>query len=240
MPETHALGCVIWASIAVIFIIAGAQVSKLYFKSDLAAYGWLLMFTIISNVILFPSVDSRGLSFALLFILAKNDRIKYLLTGVMGFLSLIHISLLVTCSVVVLIESLREINTPLKSRFGFPFSAAVFGSSVILFWLLACQNPMNLPSYLFSPMQVVGAYGDAMSTIGNAEHSDIVIWFLCCGLLAPLIWMNSNRWQFASLMFIIFTAFKHGFIRHDGHELTSSTALVLVAMTGIALNCRKI
>jgi len=113
---------------------------------------------------------------------------------------------------------------------------AWYCGSVAAFWILASQSPFNFLDWVFGSMQTVCAYGDAMSSTGNAECSDIVMFgVLAVMLLGALRKASSNNLQFLAFSVVLFTSFKHGFIRHDGHELTTSMAMVLIALCVIAL-----
>lgn len=229
--RTHWLQCLIWAILAIIYSICGWIVIRQYLKNQWACIGWMAAFTLIANNTFWQGIDARAMSFLLLLILNQgNASVGATLAVCMGLFSLVHISIAVASAVVIILLSIKNWKL-----------FVWYCGSVAVFWLLAIQNPLNFIPWLRGCLSTVSNYGDAMSSTGNAECSDLVVWLVAIGLLVSVLIVKRRDWfQFIAFAFVIFAAFKHGFIRHDGHDLATSMAMTLVSLCGVAMAFKKL
>lgn len=106
-----------------------------------------------------------------------------------------------------------------------PWIAAVYGSALIAFLLIAGQNPLNLPRYLHGVLELSSGYNSAM---GLEEPMPVFLIGLCALLCLEFLILVClvPRWRdpvalsgglFLAGFTLIF--WKHGFVRSDGHVL---------------------
>ncbi len=116
--------------------------------------------------------------------------------------------------------------------------AAGFAGTVLIVWILCGQNPLHLPAYLVSSLEISGGYNDAMSTPSPAAPLRTAL--LVAGLLAAqlaLLVATSPRRALALATAVLAAAFlflnwKHGFVRADGHMI-GFFLCALVVVTGL-------
>lgn len=100
---------------------------------------------------------------------------------------------------------------------------AGYGIALLLFWLLAGQNPLHLPDYLRGILELGGGYTDAMS-IPTPPASFNRAMLLTAGLTACLGWALWYRRREATSVAVLllltghtFVQWKHGIVRSDDH-----------------------
>ena len=165
----------------------------------------------------------------------KPNRWAYLGAVVLAFISLIKGTHLMMCAAVFGTIALLGILERRPARVLRP--AAVFLVSFLLFWILARQNPLNLPAFLFSTWQLASGYGLSM---GLEEHPFFFQMgvMLATGVAVVFAWtafFGVRTLQAAAvLLFICFFAFlkwKHGYVRADGHVYIFFASAAIVAIT---------
>ena len=124
-----------------------------------------------------------------------------------------------------------------RSALGF---VAGYVAAFVVFWMAAGQNPANLPSYLRMSWEISEGYAAAM---GLDEPRPV---FFCgvgllgvCGIYVWRLLKTHPDRTFATaasilLAFWLFLAWKHGFIRADGHVFGF---FLYVLLTAIVLPC---
>jgi hypothetical protein len=93
---------------------------------------------------------------------------------------------------------------------------------LISIWIFAGQNIYNLASYFYSGIEISNGYVDAMGVPGPEWQVFLGIASLCIFfiiILSSAKESKKNVFVFSLLNLGIFlVAFKHGFVRHDGHQ----------------------
>jgi hypothetical protein len=107
-------------------------------------------------------------------------------------------------------------------------------AAVILFWLMAGQPLLALPVYAWRTAPMISGYSEAMAMAVDSRQ----VWLYLLASVCVL-WMvgtledteKSDRlFLIASFGIFLFLAFKAGFVRHDGHAITSGDAIVIGAI----------
>jgi glycosyltransferase involved in cell wall biosynthesis len=102
-------------------------------------------------------------------------------------------------------------------------------------WLLARQPLSAVPAYLQTSWEITTGYGDAMSLSTREELLDVAPFVVCVGALLLSAMMiprpggslERKLLLITGLAWLLFLAFKAGYVRHDTHELHAACALVL-------------
>ena len=101
--------------------------------------------------------------------------------------------------------------------------AGVYGGALLLWWLLARQNPLHLPAYLANMLELARGYNAAM---GLEESTPVFTRgvVVSAALLAALGWaLWCRRREYLAVAGLVlvaghaFAQWKHGFVRADGH-----------------------
>jgi hypothetical protein len=244
-PATHVISIIIWAALALVFWWAGWRIARHFFENEMIAWLWLMFFIAAASVTMFLNIDARLTAFAVLLLLLHffvEDKswtvMQLALTIASGLLSLVKFSELVLAVVVVLAIAANNI---LRYR-RFPWVLPVFGASVLLFWVLAGQRVSSLAPFLSNSWRISNGYSEAMMLTGANEMRDVGCFIAAamslCALVGYAAWVR-NRFvgiiPLGGFFFILFAAFKYGYVRHDGHEITATSQLLLMSLACLAL-----
>ncbi len=120
--------------------------------------------------------------------------------------------------------------------------AGAYAGALLLWWLLARQNPLHLPAYLRDMFDLASGYNAAM---GFEEAAPVFVRGVAVSLalLAALgwaLWCRRREWAAVAGLLLVgghaFAQWKHGFVRADGHAfiyfhfaIVAALALQLVA-----------
>ena len=116
-----------------------------------------------------------------------------------------------------------------------PLSIAL---SMTIFWVYAKQDLSTLSNYFYSLSLLISGFAPAMSSVGNLWE---VITYVsaACLMLVYILFKGGIQVKTIYLLLAfslyLFVAFKAGFVRHDGHALMSSNALILAALLMMAI-----
>jgi len=244
-PATSIVSIIVWAALALIFGWAGWSFAVHLFGNEMIAWFWLMFFTAASTITISLNMDVRLTAFVVLLLLLHffvEDKpwsvIQVVLTISLGLLSLIKFSELVLAIVAVLAIA---VNTVLRYR-RFPWVSLVFGGSVLFFWMLAGQHLSSLTPFFSSSWRMTSSYTEAMMQTRASEIHDVSIFvvaaILLCALMGVAAWVRHRYFgiiPLAAFCFILFTAFKYGYVRHDGHEVTAVSQLLLMSLVCLSL-----
>jgi hypothetical protein len=166
----------------------------------------------------------------------RPDRWAYLGAVLLAFISLVKGTQFMSCAVVFGCVTLLGILERQPGRVLRP--AAVFLGAALCFWVLAGQNPLNLPAHLIATWQLASGYNLSMGLEEDRFFFQVGL-FLAGGLAVVLGWtawwgVRSLR-AGAALAFISLFAFlkwKHGYVRADGHVYIFYGSAAIIAMTG--------
>ena len=234
-PATYLVCFVIWLVLSVVFWWAAWRIARAAFRNEFISWFWLLMFTGTAHV---------GVAWVLLLLLVHffgENRpfniIEALLVVTLSLLSLtqfiIFVLALVSVSAVALDNLVRQRR--------FPWSLAVFAAGLLCFWIAAGQHLGDFGPYLRYSWQMANGFTEAMMLTGSNEAQDV-----CCFLISAILviiiigyaaWRRSRFWGIfpcLGVCFVLFTAFKYGYVRHDGHDLWAVKDLLLVSLASVA------
>lgn len=111
--------------------------------------------------------------------------------------------------------------------------------AMLLFWWLADQPLHGLPVYFKSMIPIISGYTEAMAISGRV--GEWLLYVLGGVVLVGSIFVDAkgkllDRLIITSMFFVVlFFAFKAGFVRHDGHAITSGTTILLVSLLALTL-----
>jgi hypothetical protein len=244
-PATHLISVIIWIMLSMIFSWAAWRAARLCFGHGLIAWVWLMVFSIVASVTVFNNLDARLTAWILLLLLLyffAEDQ-SFTATQVslvisLGLLSLIKFSILMPAAVAV--SAIATDNIWRQRRF--PWIAPVFGASLLFFWGMAGQHLSSLIPFILNSWRITSGYTEAMNLVNATETRDVCLFLTATATLGALTgYVAWKRYRLFGMLpltalgFVAFTAFKYGYVRHDGHELTALMELLLEALTCLAL-----
>src|SRR5438067_1000316 len=119
----------------------------------------------------------------------------------------------------------------------FPWIVLAFAGGVFFFWVLAGQGLTRFGLYLRGASEIVSGYTEAMMWQQPTDKADVVrFWEVAAALCALVGYVVCKRHRFFGLLplfglaFIVFAAFKYGYVRHDGHEVAATNLLLFAAL----------
>jgi hypothetical protein len=119
----------------------------------------------------------------------------------------------------------------------FPWIVLAFAGGTFFFWVLANQQVGWFGPFLRSASEMVSGYTEAMMWPQPTDKVDIVrFWGVAIAVCALVGYVVYKQHRFFGLLplfgfaFIVFAAFKHGYVRHDSHEIIATNLLLLAAL----------
>jgi hypothetical protein len=244
-PGTTGISITIWAALALIFWWTAWSIARHLFGNEVVAWVWCILFVATSTITRSLNMDVRLTAFVVLLLVlhffVENkpwSATQVVLTVSLGLLSLVKFAELILAVVVVLAMAA---NIVLLYR-RFPWILLVFGGSVLFFWMLAAQQLSSLIPFFVNSWRMTGSYTEAMMRTRENEIWDVG-WFvtaaiLLCTLMGAAAWARHRYFGIMPLTgfcFILFAAFKYGYVRHDGHEVTAVSQLLLMSLVCLSL-----
>lgn len=112
-------------------------------------------------------------------------------------------------------------------------SVVLPATGLIAFWALSGQSIGDLPAYFVNMGQIISGYTEAMASDGPGR--DVVIFIVASAALLFVVLTMPSKSGFRLPMLLafagfLFSAFKGGFVRHDGHVLFAGAAIVVAAV----------
>ena len=244
-PETHFISVLVWLALAIVFWWAAQRVARVSFQNELGRWAWVMAVTSLTGISIFLNIDPRLVCWPLLLLLlyffdekpgATPVQVAVIIS--MGLLSLVKFTGLIQNGAIILVIAA---DTVWRKR-RVPWSAVWFAGSVFLFWLMAGQALSSFAPYLRHSWEITSGYTEAMMETGP-EEMKYVAWFVLVALIvivaaAFVLWKRLRFFgvlPLGALAFTIFTIFKYGFVRDDGHEATAAILLLLVALMCLAM-----
>jgi hypothetical protein len=234
-PATYPVSLIAWLVLSVVFWWAAWRVARSAFENEFISWFWLM---------LFAGTAFEGVPWVLLLLLVHfygADRpstvIEVLLVISLSLLSLtefiIFVLALMSVSAVALDNVLRQRR--------FPWILPVFAAGLLCFWITAGQHPGNLGAYLRYSWQMTNGFTEAMMLTGSNEAQDVCLFLVAAVAVAAVAgyagWLRNRFFGIIpglGMCFILFTAFKYGYVRHDGHDLWAVKDLLLVSLASVA------
>ena len=239
-PSTHWISVVVWAVLAVVFWWAAWRVVSHFFTNPLISWLWLLVVIGLTSITPFLYMDARLTAWPLLLLLLhfSVEERPFTLTQAMlvvslALLSLIKHSIFTIAVVTVLIIAADNVFRQRR----FPWIVLAFAGGIFFFWLLAGQQLNWFGLYLRGASEIVSGYTEAMMWPQPTDKVDIVrFWEVAiavCALVGYVVCKQHRLFGLLPLLgfaFIVFAAFKHGYVRHDAHEIPATNLLLLAAL----------
>ena len=239
-PATYSISVIVWAVLAAVFWWAAWRVVAHFFKNPLVCWLWMMAFIGLASISPFLNMDVRLTAWPLLLLLlhfSVEERpfttIQAMLVISLGLLSLIKHSMFTIAVVTVLIIAADNVFRQRR----FPWIVLAFAGGLFFFWVLAGQGLTRFGLYLRGASEIVSGYTEAMMWQQPTDKADIVrFWEVAAALCALVGYVVCKRHRFFGLLpllglaFILFAAFKYGYVRHDGHEVTATNLLLLAVL----------
>jgi hypothetical protein len=236
---THSISVVVWAVLAIVFWWAAWRVATHFFKSPLVSWLWLLVFIGLASISPFLNMDVRLTAWPLLLLLLhfSVEERPFTLTQAMlvislALLSLIKYSIFTIAVVTVLVIAADNVFRQRR----FPWIVLAFVGGIFFFWVSAGQRLNWFGLFLRGASEIVSGYAEAMMSWQPTDKVDIVLFWgvaiAVCALVGYVVCKQHRLFGVLPLLgfaFIVFAAFKYGYVRHDGHEVAATNLLVLAA-----------
>ncbi len=240
-PATHLISVVVWTILSVIFWCAAWRSARLCLDNEWLAGLWFVAFGAVAGLTILMNMDARLLAWILLLLLLHfftDDRpfssVQVSLVISLGLLCFIKCSFFPAASLTILVIAADNVWRQRR----FPWILIVFGASLLLFWGLAGQQLRSLAPFLDNSWRIGSGYTEAMSLTRATEIRDICLYLGATALLGAMAGYGAwrrLRWfgilPLVGLVFVGFTAFKSGYVRHDTHEAWATIQLLLGALT---------
>jgi hypothetical protein len=239
-PATYSISVIVWVVLAVVFWWAAWRVVTHFFKNPLVCWLWMMASIGLASISPFLNMDVRLTAWPLLLLLlyfCVEER-PFTLTQAMlvislALLSLIKHSIFIIAVVTVLIIAADNVFRQRR----FPWIVVAFVGGIFFFWVIAGQRLNWFSLYLRSASEIVSGYTEAMMRSQPTDKVDIAcFWGVATAVCALAGYVVCKRHRLFGLLpllglvFILFTAFKYGYVRHDGHEVAATNLLLFAAL----------
>ena len=239
-PATHWISVFVWAVLAAVFWWAAWRVVTHFFKNPLVSWFWMMAVIGLASITPFLYMDARLTAWPLLLLVFhfSVEKRPFTLTQAMlvvslALLSLVKHSIFTIAVVTVLIIAADNV---LRQR-RFPWIVLAFAGGIFFFWVLAGQQLNWFGLYLRGASEIVSGYTEAMMWPQPTDKVDIIrFWEVAmavCALVGYVVCKQHRLFGLLPLVgfaFIVFAAFKHGYVRHDAHEIPATTLLLFAAL----------
>jgi hypothetical protein len=239
-PATYSISVVVWAVLAAVFWWAAWLVVTHFFKNPLVSWLWMMAFIGLASISPFLNMDVRLTAWPLLLLLLhfSVEERPFTLTQAMLVISLALLSLIkhsIFTIAVVTVMIIAADNVFRQRRF--PWIVLAFAGGIFFFWVLAGQRPNGFGLFLRGASEIVSGYTEAMMWWQPTDEADILrfceVAIAVCALVGYVVCKQHRLFGLLPLLgfaFIVFAAFKHGYVRHDGHEVAATNLLLLAAL----------
>ncbi|SRR6266542_1668418 len=240
-PATYLVSVVVWAVLAAVFWWAAWRVVTHFFENPLVSWLWMMAAIGLASISPFLNMDVRLTAYPLLLLLlhfSVEERpftvTQAMLVISLGLVSLIKQSLFTIAVVTVLVVAADNVFRQRR----FPWIVLAFAGGIFFFWVLAGQQLTWFGLCLRNASEIVNGYTEAMMMWWKpTDEADILrFWGVAiavCALVGYVVCKQHRLFGVLPLLgfaFIVFAAFKHGYVRHDGHEVTATNLLLLAAL----------
>jgi len=244
-PPTYLVSVVAWLALSLVFICAGWRVARHFTDNQVTAWLWLIAFTAMASLPGGNDIAGRLTAWGILLLALHffvEERafspLQACLAFTLGWLGLVKFTGFMEGAFLVLVIAADNIMRHRR----IPWIIPVWLAGIIIFWLLAGQQPGLLWTFLRNSWEVANGYTDAMA-FGNFWMLNPVIYLVIgvgfCGLgitlLRPPRRMGGVFFSLA-LGGILFLSFKQGYVRSDEkHEITAAFTLLLIGLAWLAV-----
>jgi len=151
----------------------------------------------------------------------------------LALLSLIKYSIFTIAVVTVLVVAADNVFRQRR----FPWIVLAFTGGIFFFWVSAGQQLTGFGLFLRGASEIINGYTEAMMMWQPTDEADILrFWGVAiavCALVGYVLFKQHRLFGLLPLLgfaFIVFATFKHGYVRHDVHEVTATNLLLLAAL----------
>ena len=239
-PATYLISVVVWVVLAVVFWWAAWRVVTHFFKNPLVCWLWTMAVIGLASISAYVLIDARLTAWPVLLLLLhfSVEERAFTLTQAMlvvslALLSLIKNSIFTIAIVTVLIIAADNVFRQRR----FPWIVLAFAGGIFFFWVLAGQGITGFGLYLRGASEIVSGYTEAMMLQQPTDKVDIIrFWEVAIAVCALVGYVLCKRHRLFGVLpllgfaFIVFAAFKHGYVRHDMHEIPATNLLLLAAL----------
>ena len=243
-PATFVVSVMAWVTLSFIFWWCLWQMSRHFWKSESIAWLWMMGCIGVAGLPVDQDFDVRLDAWVLILLFLHfftNDAgfapAKILLVVALGWLGMTKFTGLLMAAGIVLVVAADDV---LRHR-RVPWAVAVFGLSALFFWLAAGQHLSSFGPFLCNSWRITSGYTEAMMCGGETELRDAGVFWLAAvaacapaGLAAFMKYRRFGALPLIGLGFVLFLAFKHGFVRHDQHESEAVLVVLLIGLMGLA------
>src|SRR5207248_640172 len=219
-----------------VFWWAAWRVVTHFFKNPLISWLWMMAFIELASISPFLNMDVRLTAWPLLLLLlhfSVEERpftfTQAMLVISLALLSLIKYSIFTIAVMTVLVIAADNVFRQRR----FPWIVLAFAGGIFFFWVLAGQRLNGFGLFLRGASEIVNGYTEAMMWQQPTDKVDILRFWgvaIAVGGLAGYVVCKRHRLfgllPLLGLVFILFTAFKYGYVRHDGHEVEATNLLL--------------
>jgi len=239
-PATYLISVVVWVVLAVVFWWAAWRVVTHFFKNPLVSWLWMMAVIGLASITAYVLIDARLTAWPVLLLLLhfSVEERAFTLTEAMlvvslALLSLIKSSIFTIAIVTVLIIAADNVFRQRR----FPWIVLAFAGGIFFFWVLAGQGITGFGLYLRGASEIVSGYTEAMMLQQPTDKVDIIrFWEVAIAVCALVGYVTCKQHRLFGVLpllgfaFIVFAAFKHGYVRHDMHEIPETNLLLLAAL----------
>jgi hypothetical protein len=239
-PATYLISVVVWVVLAVVFWWAAWRVVTHFFKNPLVSWLWMMVVIGLASISAYVLIDARLTAWPVLLLLLhfSVEERAFTLTQAMlvvslALLSLIKSSIFTIAIVTVLIIAADNVFRQRR----FPWIVLAFAGGIFFFWVLAGQGITRFGLYLRGASEIVSGYTEAMMLQQPTDKVDIIrFWEVAIAVFALVGYVLCKQHRLFGVLpllgfaFIVFAAFKHGYVRHDMHEIPATNLLLLAAL----------
>jgi hypothetical protein len=240
-PATYLLSVFAWAVLGAVFWWAAWRVITHFCKNPFVCWLWITAVIALASISPTLNMDVRLTAWPLLLLLLHfcvEERpltwTQAMLVLSLALVSLIKNSIFTVAIVTVLVVGADNIFRQRR----FPWTVVLFAAGIFVFWVLAGQQLTGFGLFLRGASEIINGYTEAMMMgWSGTEKADILrFWgaaIAVCALVGYVVFKQHRLFGLFPLLgvaFILFAAFKHGYVRHDIHEVTATNLLLLAAL----------
>jgi hypothetical protein len=239
-PATYLVSVDVWAVLAAVFWWAAWRVVTHYFENPLVCLLWIMAVIALASISPFSNTDVRltAWPFLLLLLHFSVEERPFTWTQAMVVISLALLSLIknsIFTIAVVTVLVIAADNVFRQRRF--PWILLAFAGAIFSYWVLAGQRLSGFGLFLRGAVEIVSGYTEAMMRGEPTDKADVLrFWAVAmavCALVGYVVCKQHRLFGLLPLLgfaFIVFAAFKYGYVRHDGHEVAATNLLLLAAL----------
>lgn len=239
-PGTHSLALIIWIALSLLFWWTGWKIALHFSKNGLLSFLWIVTISLLAGLTLFQNIDVRLTGFVVFLLIlhfhvdSSHPSTEQIITIIaLSMIGLIKFTFLVLGGGIILLLGI-DIVIRLKR---FPWVIILYSAGIIFFWIISGQKWNLIGSYFHYSLLLQAGFTEAMMMARQDGTSAVIIFVILsvslCGLIGYTGWKRHRYFgiiPIAGFSLIVFNAFKYGYVRHDGHEVTAVLTLLFCSI----------